>query len=144
MAQSTSRSLNAQLWAQMPPGTWRNTVSGIKEGAEVDAESRYKWTALMFACWKGHEEVAVALLEAGADPNHRSTRVESHFETVGGHPPSSPLREAMRKKHFGIVRALIDAGARFDGGSAALAGYLLLRSALPKEPAPVSHEAEPA
>lgn len=35
MAQSTSRSLNAQLWAQMPPATWRNTVSGIKEGAEV-------------------------------------------------------------------------------------------------------------
>lgn len=35
MAQSTSRSVNAQLWAQMPSATWRNTVTGVKEGAEV-------------------------------------------------------------------------------------------------------------
>ena len=35
MAQSPSRSLNAQLWAQMPPATWRTTVSGVKDGAEV-------------------------------------------------------------------------------------------------------------
>ncbi|MCB1062459.1 MAG: hypothetical protein KDN20_06010 [Verrucomicrobiae bacterium] len=35
MAQSTSRSLNAQLWAQMPPATWRSTMTGVKEGAEV-------------------------------------------------------------------------------------------------------------
>ncbi|MBL9153885.1 MAG: hypothetical protein JNK37_15435 [Verrucomicrobiales bacterium] len=35
MAQSTSRSVNAQLWSQMPPATWRTTVTGVKEGAEV-------------------------------------------------------------------------------------------------------------
>ena len=96
----------------------------IDGGAEVDAQSRYSWTALMFACWEGHEEVAVALLEAGADPNHRSIRVDSQFETVGGHPPSTPLHEAIRSKHLGIVRALIDAGAKFDRGSVALAGSL--------------------
>jgi hypothetical protein len=35
MAQSTSRSVNAQLWSQMPPATWRATATGVKEGAEV-------------------------------------------------------------------------------------------------------------
>ncbi len=35
MAQSTSRSLNAQLWARMPAATWRATLTGVKEDAEV-------------------------------------------------------------------------------------------------------------
>lgn len=35
MAQSSSRSLNAQLWSQMPAATWRTTIQSVKEGAEV-------------------------------------------------------------------------------------------------------------
>jgi len=36
-------------------------------GAAVDARNRNGNTALMLAAWKGHGEVVVALLKAGAD-----------------------------------------------------------------------------
>lgn len=94
----------------------------INAGAEVDKQSRYGWTALMFATWQGHEDIVKALLEVGADPNIASGTVPSAFETVGGHPSSSALQEAIRNRHFGIAKTLISARAKIDAGAAALAG----------------------
>jgi ankyrin repeat protein len=76
----------------------------------------------MFAAWQGHEDAVAVLLEAGADPNIKSGTVPSAFETVGGHPPSSALHEAIRDEHFIIAKALISAGADIDAGAVALAG----------------------
>jgi len=93
----------------------------LSKDAKVDEQSRYGWTALMFAAWQGHEDVAEALLEAGADPNISSGSVPSGFETVGGHPPSSALQEAVRNHHLNLAKILINGGAEIDGGSIALA-----------------------
>jgi ankyrin repeat protein len=94
----------------------------IAAGDAVDARSRYGWTALMFAAWKGHREQVVMLLDAGADPNAGSGAVPSRFETVGGHPPSNALREAISSGHGDIARLLLDRGAKPEPGAVALAG----------------------
>ena len=94
----------------------------IGAGDAVDARSRYGWTALMFAAWKGHREQVVLLLDAGADPNLGSGAVPSQFETVGGHPPSNALREAISSGHLSIARLLMDRGAKPDPEAVARAG----------------------
>lgn len=94
----------------------------IKSGANVNATSQYGWTALMFAAWKGHEQIVEMLLDAGADPNIVSKSVPSQFETVGGHPPSTALAEAVSENHTSIANILIDRGALIDPLSIAHAG----------------------
>ncbi|GAA5496378.1 hypothetical protein Rhal01_02561 [Rubritalea halochordaticola] len=96
----------------------------LQEKAAVDEQSKYGWTALMFACWQGHDDAVETLLEAGADPNISSSTVPSSFETVAGHPPSTALQEAIRNKHTGIAKTLIKAGAKLDPASVARAGGL--------------------
>jgi len=94
----------------------------VSSGAELDEQSRYGWTALMFAAWKGHTRSVRILLEAGADPNVVSDSVPSRFETVAGHPPTSALQEAVRNGRLTIAKILIEGGATIDPGSVALAG----------------------
>lgn len=93
----------------------------IAAGDDLNARSRYSWTPLMFAAWKGHREQVVALLDAGADPDLESGVVPSAFETVGGWPPTTALREAVRARHFGIARLLVSRGATVDAKSVGLA-----------------------
>lgn len=94
----------------------------LAEGVPVDARSRYGWTALIFASWKGHREQVDLLLDAGADPNIVSNTVPSGFETVGGHPPTTALRESIRGGYLAIARLLMDRGATPDAMAVALAG----------------------
>lgn len=94
----------------------------VSSGAKLDEQSRYGWTALMFAAWKGRTESVRILLDAGADPNIFSDSVPSQFETVTGHPRSSALQEAVRNGHLSIAKILIEGGAAIDPGSVALAG----------------------
>jgi ankyrin repeat protein len=94
----------------------------IAGGANLDKPSKYGWTALMFASWKGHTDIVQKLLQAGANPNVVSKDVPSAFETVGGHPPSAALREAIQNQHFDIAYLLLDAGATADPVACALAG----------------------
>lgn len=92
------------------------------DGARLDERSHYGWTALMFAAWEGHPESVRILLDAGADPNVVSAEVPSKFETVGGHPPSTALQEAIRNGHLDIGKMLIKGGATIDPAAVALAG----------------------
>lgn len=96
----------------------------IAEGSQLDAKSKYNWTALMFASWQGHAEIVVLLIDAGADINATSTEVASSFETTGGYPSSNALSEAIRKQHPEIIDILIERGADIDTNSLALAGGL--------------------
>ncbi|MBM4188873.1 MAG: hypothetical protein FJ206_16330 [Gemmatimonadetes bacterium] len=57
-------------------------------------------TPLLFAAREGHAELALALLEAGADPNQ-----------VSGSDQTSPLLMATLNGHFDLARALLDKGA---------------------------------
>jgi ankyrin repeat protein len=91
------------------------------DAGQVNRTSAYGWTALMFAAWKGYAEITRVLLDAGADPNIESGVVPSAFETVGGHPRTTALREATRSGHLAIARLLIQRGAHMDPEAVALA-----------------------
>ncbi|MCS3635900.1 ankyrin repeat protein [Salinibacter ruber] len=79
---------------------------GVDPNATFDAQSEAdappvtgKITALIFASWAGHTEIAEALLEAGAEPG------------LGSLNGKTPLAAAAGKGHSGIVEALLEAGA---------------------------------
>ncbi len=95
----------------------------IDEGNTVNELSRYGWTALMFAAWKGHQDAATKLLDAGADPNVKSEFIHFSFMSTGGnYAESTALREAIRGKHFAIVDLLLEHGARIDSEALMRAG----------------------
>jgi ankyrin repeat protein len=96
----------------------------ISEGAKLDKKSRYGWTALIFASWKGHQHAVRKLLNAGADPNIVSDEVPSAFETTAGHPPTTALAEAIRNEHIDISYLLMSKGAKLGRLSVALAGAI--------------------
>jgi ankyrin repeat protein len=79
---------------------------GVDPNATFAAESEAdtppvtgKITALLFASWAGHTEIAKVLLEAGAEPG------------LGSLNGKTPLAAAAGKGHAGIVEALLEAGA---------------------------------
>ncbi len=94
----------------------------LSRGTSVDETSAYGWTALMFAAWKGHEDVIAILLDAGADPNLVSERVAKN--TQAPLPETTALAEALGAGHLSIARVLLARGAIPDSVSVAIAGGL--------------------
>jgi hypothetical protein len=94
----------------------------LSRGASVDETSAYGWTALMFAAWKGHEDVIEILLDAGADPNLVSKWVAKN--TQAPLPETTALAEALENGHLAIARILLARGATPDSVSVAIAGGL--------------------
>jgi ankyrin repeat protein len=94
----------------------------LSRGASVDETSAYGWTALMFAAWKGHEDVIEILLDAGADPNLVSEWVAKN--TQAPLPETTALAEALENGHLSIARVLLARGATPDSVSVAIAGGL--------------------
>jgi ankyrin repeat protein len=99
------------------------------------AEDRHR--ALALAAQHGHVEIVGLLLDAGEDPNR--------YNPEGNHAHSTPLHQAVWAGHDGVVRLLVDRGARLDvpdrihqgtplgwaeyGGRQAIADYLRSRGA---------------
>ena len=83
----------------------------ISEGHNLDARSRYRWTAMMFASWQGHEDVVRLLFEAGADADLVSKPISGGWlATTGQYPETSALLEAIRNGWYDIAEYLIDQG----------------------------------
>jgi ankyrin repeat protein len=72
--------------------------------AEADGESRHR--ALALAAQHGHREIVRLLLDAGEDPNR--------YNPAGNHAHSTPLHQAALAGHDGVVRLLVERGARLD------------------------------
>jgi outer membrane protein assembly factor BamB len=79
----------------------------LAKGADVNAKNAYGATALSFAADKGHLAVVKLLLQHKADVNVQDTFYKS-----------TPLTWALGRKHVGIIKALVEAGA--TGAAAAL------------------------
>jgi hypothetical protein len=94
---------------------WRGKLDAVKwlvaRGAKINREPM-KWTALHYAVFAGHEEVAAYLIEQGANINARSTN------------GSSVLMMAVFEGHEQLARRLIaggaDTSARNENGDGAL------------------------
>jgi ankyrin repeat protein len=96
----------------------------LAKGAAVNTKERFLGeNALMWAAAEGHLEVTKALLEAGADPQAKSTVLDTpklSFPRSGG--PNTPfprggwtaLMYAARQGEVETVRALVDAGANLN------------------------------
>jgi hypothetical protein len=72
--------------------------------ATADPESRHR--ALALAAQHGHVDMVRLLLDAGEDP--------SRYNPEGNHSHSTPLHQAILAGHDGVVRLLVDRGARLD------------------------------
>ena len=71
----------------------------LEAGAEVDQADEEQFTALMFACDNGHDDVVGVLLEAGAEPNEAND--------LG----MTSLMWASFNGHTNIILRLLKAGA---------------------------------
>ena len=103
-------------------GNVTELIQSISNGESINEISKFGWTALMFASWKGHEKAVNILLDKGADPNIVSSYVPSPFETVGGYPPTTALAEAIHNNSLSIAKILIIRGAKIDPLSIAYSG----------------------
>jgi hypothetical protein len=70
------------------------------------ADSKSRHAALALASQHGHADVVGLLLDAGEDPNR--------FNPDGFHSHSTPLHQAIASDKPGVVRLLLDRGARTD------------------------------
>jgi ankyrin repeat protein len=72
--------------------------------ASADSEDRHR--ALALAAQHGHSEIVQLLLDAGEDPNR--------YNPEGNHSHSTPLHQAVLAGHDGVVRLLVERGAKLD------------------------------
>lgn len=122
----------------------------IKSGADVNANSTFDKTALMFAAKNGNKDVADLLIKVGADVNAKDyfdytalmfAAIEGHKDIVGLLINSSADVNAMNKYYYctalmlaaengykDVVELLIKAGADVDAGFNS--GFTALRYAV--------------
>lgn len=90
----------------------------IAEGTPIDARNSWGDTPLIIAATEDHTDLALYLIEAGADVNAES--VEERGQVTA-------LRAAIDNRNFELVRRLVEAGA--DVNHANFAGWTPLMTA---------------
>ena len=70
------------------------------------SDSGQRHLALALAAQYGHTEIVRALLDAGEDANR--------YNPPGSHAHSTPLHQAALAGHLGVVKLLVERGARLD------------------------------
>lgn len=88
-----------QLLKAAETGNLAQVENLIAQNVNIDAVDENGRTALHLATYEDHTKVAEALIEAGANPNHRTNY------------DSTPLISAAGRSSTEIVRMLIEAGA---------------------------------
>ncbi|MBM93125.1 MAG: hypothetical protein CMF51_00005, partial [Legionellales bacterium] len=96
---------NKRLIQSAQLGDVDQTRNALKCGANVNAQNKNDWTALMSAAYMGHIEVVSILLKAGATVD------------VSNQCVSTVLMFASEKGHTGVVSILLKAGATVDAAN---------------------------
>ncbi len=91
---------NKQLISAAREGKLDRVKSLLAEGADIDHQGRFNITALWQASLKGHKEIALYLIDQGANPNVN--------DTVWQVTPLMVTQDAE------LVKALLEAGAEAD------------------------------
>lgn len=116
---------NGALPPALVHAEWGAVDALIRRGARVDlvaaaatgrldvaretlasASDEHRRLALALAAQHGRADVVGLLLDAGQDPNQ--------FNPPGAHSHSTPLHQAALAGHLGVVRLLVERGARLD------------------------------
>src|SRR5215469_39387 len=71
-----------------------------------NADSNQRHLAVTLAAMFGHVEIVTMLLDTGEDPDR--------YNPIGAHAHSTPLHQAALAGHAGLVRLLVERGARLD------------------------------
>lgn len=98
------------LWAAAAEGSLEDVRKLLSEGAAVDQQHQ-GWTPLMKAAEEGHIQIAVELLDRGADieASNRKGRTALSFAAA----PSMDGKER-RPSKVDMVKFLVDKGAKID------------------------------
>lgn len=80
----------------------------IKEGAQIDQRSPMGATALLTAAEHGHEDIVRALLSANADPSLALEKNSLYHKKFNVRVGDTPLHAAVKIKHVGIVKILLE------------------------------------
>jgi hypothetical protein len=96
IAQTTSPSLNDQMWEAVRKGDAAAVTALLDKGADVNAKFRYGATALFKAAERGNVEVVKVLLARGADVKVRDTFYGA-----------TAMTWALDNKNIEVVRAIL-------------------------------------
>ncbi len=89
----------------------------ISWGAKIDATDKDGHTPLMAACWNGQDKVVIELIKAGADVERKDKSGKTAFIlTICRCWEPTPLRDYGPTDKRPIIKALLQAGAKFDKG----------------------------
>ncbi|XP_065054725.1 ankyrin repeat domain-containing protein 39-like [Rhopilema esculentum] len=88
------------IWQAALDNDYARVNALIRKGVSPNTPDTYGYTALHYACRSGHEQIAMLLLENGADPNAK---------TASG--KECPIHRAAYQGHEAIVRLLLKKGA---------------------------------
>ncbi len=115
--------LNPLMQAVMR-GDWTGASRLLDAGADPNAGVAGRGTPLIVASARGDASMVELLLQSGADPNRADEQIRRSDVLL-----RTPLGNAARIGHAGIVRRLLDAGARVDFHGAGDATALMEASA---------------
>jgi outer membrane protein assembly factor BamB len=93
--------LNEELLRAAKAGDAKSVEAALAKGADVNAKTSYGATALSFAADKGHTEVVRVLIQHKADIDSK----DSFYK-------SAPMFWALYRGHAGVVKLLIESGAK--------------------------------
>ena len=102
LSETEQRKLNTELIEAAKAGKKEKVEELLLQGAQIDGEEKYDWTALMGAAYYGRKETAELLIANGANVNERS----NHGYTA--------LMGAACNGHKEIVEFLIAKGANVN------------------------------
>jgi ankyrin repeat protein len=83
----------------------------LEAGADMECKTHWgSWTALMCACWQGHDAIALLLMDKGADVTQRMGGGETTLSMAAKHCGRAVVHAMLRKGGDALRRTVTDIG----------------------------------